>query len=194
MKPILIIVIAVVFVACKNNSNKQDNQYTLSDDYMIEKDTGLIVALEDIGYPMFALDLKIAGSGGMKSYLLNIEAIDLSHDEAYKLKDKNAVVSYTRRQEPFVLDIEYQQLSILGEWAPENHVGCNSIIGVLSGADEESQGDLPGSFKVTTDDTTTHMTFEYYIDESLTKVNGDTVEVYYEYRNVQHINSIKVSD
>lgn len=88
------------------------------------------------------------------------------------------------------MDIEHQNKTLIGEWATKSHVGCSSITGVLSGAAEASQGDLPGSFTVTANDTSTHMTFEYYIDEDLANVNGDTVEVYYEFRDVFNVLAI----
>ncbi|MFT5512318.1 MAG: hypothetical protein ACI8SE_000716 [Bacteroidia bacterium] len=187
MKLSLIIVATFLFAGCQPTSTDQGNHKvvtpTMNQD-AVNQDSGIVLAMEDIGYPLFALDLKQSGSDKTKSYLLNIEEINITHDAAYKLKGKKIELQYSRTDEAFVMDIEHQNQSLLGEWAPENHVGCNSIIGILSGAEEASQGDLPGSFTVTTNDPSTHMTFEYYIDDALAKVNGDTVEVYYEFREV----------
>ena len=197
MKLNLTILTLCVLAACQTNSTiSNEDANPVVDDAKENTeliDSGTVFQMEDVGYPMFALDLMSEENGKTHSFLLNIESINISHEEAYNLKDKKASITYVLKNEPLVMDIVYQETSIMGEYALPNTDDFERFSGTISGANEESQGDLPGEFSITSSDGES-MTFEYYLDENLANLNGKEATVYYEFRDVSIVQSIKLHE
>jgi len=196
MKLNLTLILLFFLAACQTNSNKPQEVDTVIEDSTAPTellDSGMVIQMEDVGYPMFALDLISQQNGKTHSFLLNIEAINITHEEAYKLKDKQATVTYALKHEPMVMDIIHEDTSIMGEYALPHRDDFERVSEVISGAEEESQGDLPREFTITSSDGKTMM-FEYYIDESLANINGNTATVFYEIRDVSVVQSIKLHE
>lgn len=185
------ILILLVLAGCSTSTKKTSEpvEEPKIDGYVVKKDTGIVVSAEDIGYPMFAIDLKSNATGKVTPYLLNLEACDVKHHEANEYLNHEARITYIIKKDPFVMDIVFADSSILGEYTPANHKGFQSITGLITGATEPSQGDLPGRFTVTSTDSIA-LSFEYYIDDKLAEINNQNATVYYEYREVYEIKSV----
>ncbi|MFT5723699.1 MAG: hypothetical protein ACI9JN_000816 [Bacteroidia bacterium] len=193
MKSVLFLFTVILYVACQTQSTQSNSSEAMAkktEAQLTLLDSGTVIAMEDIGYPMFALDLLSSSSKKTTSYLLNIEGIEMLHDEAYKLQDHQVVITYTRNKEPFVMDITHSDTSILGVYKPTNQYDFLHITGTVSGATEPSQGDLPGHFTITTTKGNP-LTFEYYVDDVLALINGQIATVYYEYRTVYEVLKIE---
>ena len=196
MKLIPLLLISLLLFSCQTTTSDQtgnENNKDVFNAHDVLVDSGTVTLMEDTGYPMFALDLKSNGTGKNHSFLLNIEDINLKHDAAYKLKGRNAIIEYELRNEPFVMDIIHKDTSLLGEYALPHKTDFARITGTISGANEESQGDLPGTFTVTNKHGKS-VTFGYYIDQNLANINGSKATVYYELMDVSVVKSIKLYD
>lgn len=178
-----------VFTGCNNAPKEKSNPIQQESPPPGLNIEGKVTSIEDVGYPMFVL--KVENEDTTQEFLLNIESINMQHGDAYSLKTSTVHIDYRLKEEPFVDDILYQGESILGVYAPNSHEESLHIEGVLSGAEEASQGDLPGSFTVSPSDDPS-MTFEFYIDEELSALNNKVIEVYYSIREVPRITQLKL--
>lgn len=192
MKCTTVFFLLMAFIACEQPAKQTDATQT-EEKTNQKRDLGTVVYVEDAGYPMFAIDIKSDTTGKTTAFLLNVEDVDMEHNDVYQLKDQKVEIHFTEKKDPFVMDIVHADTAILGNYAPANHNGFSSISGTLSGAEEPSQGDLPGDFSITASENE-KMQFEYYIDEQLSLINGQKATVYYEFRAVYSIKKIKKVD
>lgn len=157
------------------------------------REYGLVYEVEDMGYPFFAVDMEFPERQAKASFSLNIEAGGIDHDAVYNMKGKYATIYYTADDEPGLVDMQLKEKSLFGEYAPEKiDPEWKKITGKLSGADEPTPGDLPGSVTVTAKDGNA-VTFGYYVDNAMVAANGKEVTAYYYMRNKNNITYVKVS-
>ncbi len=197
MKQLLsVLSFSVLLSAC----GSADTEETTTDTTAVEENTdeeireyGLVKEVEDTGYPMFAIDMEFPERNMIASFSLNIEAGGFDHDAVYNMKGKYATIYYTSDMEPNLADMQVKGKSLFGEYAPEKiDPEWKKITGTLTGADELSQGDLPGTVTVTGKDGN-EVDFKYFVDDDMVAANGKEVTAYYVMRGSNNITRIELS-
>lgn len=209
----ILLLSTILFLGCKSETKKKPTNLNADQkDIIVEKksniidsDTkeyepsgdeireyGKIETIEDGGYPMFSITVDFVERQMKQSFGLNIEAISLTDSDLNKLKGKYATIYYTSDLENDISDLYYNGKSLSGEYAPEMDSSWKKITGTLSGATSLS-GDLPGKITVT-DSEGEKITFEWFIDDEVLKVNGKTITAFYTVRGVNKITHIEPSE
>ena len=156
------------------------------------REFGLIKSIEDGAYPMFIIGVNFPDRAMKVDFNLNIEAISLDVSALSSLQGKYVSLYYLSELKNSLHDIQFNEASLLGEYAPEFDSGWKQITGVLSGAGAETASDLPDLITVT-DETGKKLEFEEYISQEEVAANGKTVTVFYSIRGVQTITYLKQS-
>ncbi|MCB0696286.1 MAG: hypothetical protein KDC07_02910 [Chitinophagaceae bacterium] len=155
---------------------------------------GMVKEVEDMGYPIFAVDMEFPERQMEASFNLNIEQGGIDHDAVYNMKGKYVTFYYTVNDEPDLADMQVNGKSLFGQYAPEKiDPDWKKITGTLSGANEPTPGDLPGKVTVTAKDGNA-VTFRYFVDVAMVTANGKEVNAYYTMSGTQDITYIKVSE
>ena len=170
--------------------DSETKEYEPGDDEI--REYGIIESIEDGAYPMFSITVNFVEREMKQSFSLSIEAISLTDSDLNKLKGKYATIYYTSDLENNLSDLYYNEKSLSGEYAPEMDSSWKKITGTLSGATSLS-GDLPGKITVT-DSEGEKITFEWFIDDEILKVNGKTITAFYTVRGVNKITHIEPSE
>jgi hypothetical protein len=147
--------------------------------------TGVLLAFEDAGFPMYSLEVGPAGSAIGDPTNLQLLALDKAADGAadpaviQPMVGKAVEVRYSVAADKGMIDIQRNGASVLvpveGQAPPAED--SKTITGVLSGADGES-GDLPSTLTVTASDGTA-VSFEAFIEPGMSSANGQTVTLKY---------------
>lgn len=208
MKQLLsLVIVSTVLFGCGSAADKAEEATT--DTIAVEENTtppgqrepndeeireyGIVKEVEDMGYPMFAVDMEFPERNMTASFSLNIEVGGIDHDAVYKMKGKYATIYYTADVEPYLADMQVKGKSLFGDYAPEKmDPDWKKITGTLSDADEPTPGDLPGSVTVTAKDGNT-VTFGYFVDHAMVAANGKEVTAYYNMREKNNITYVKVA-
>lgn len=154
---------------------------------------GLIENIEDGAYPFFVVTVEFVERQMKINFNLNIESVPMDVNQLYEAVGKYASIDYTSELEKSLLDLHYDGSSVFGEYAPEFDSEWNKFSGLLSGADQQTAGDLPDTITITAGDGQ-KMNFESFIDADMVKANGKTVDVYYYQRGVNTIVGLEVSE
>lgn len=149
---------------------------TLSDDIL--EDFGKITAIVDGPYPFFIVSVNFEKREFSVDFDLNIEAVDMDLNELNACKDKYARIYYISEMESNLMDLQLNNQSLFGEYAPELDASWNTFSGILSDAKTVTPGDLPSTITLTNEDGET-LQFELFIDDAVQKVNGKKVTAYY---------------
>lgn len=150
---------------------------------------GIITTLEEVGYPLYNVTVSFPEREMISNFSLNVESASLS-DEISKFQNQYATIYYESEETTEVLDIIFDEKSLLGEYAPEDHEGLERFDGILKGATSVS-GDLPNTLKLEGEDET--LTFEYFVDTETIAANNQQVSVYYYKRYVDFITYLQLS-
>jgi hypothetical protein len=128
---------------------------------------GLLIKVEDSGYPFFNLTIEFPERDFSENFVLNIEAVEnISINQLNSYIGKYVKFNYTSEILYDLLDIYHNGTSVFGaEVAPEGE-GVKSIEGILYGADQTTNGDLPGEVSVFADDGENHY-FSFFITEEM---------------------------
>lgn len=153
--------------------------------------TGVLQTVEDIGYPMAFVKIDFPDMKTTEEYILNMSEIpNLDINVLNKWKGKYVKFDYYATTVNALLDVRQNGKSIFPEGNQALGSDVKKIAGVLSGAAEESQGDLPGTVFIT-DKQHKELAFDYYVTPELVRVNGKNVVGYYEERMQYIITKIK---
>jgi len=172
-------------------SNSDMDEREPTDDEI--REFGQIISIEDSGYPMYVVTLDFPERQMKYSFNLNIEAISLSDETLHTLIDKYVTIYYLAELENILNDIQHKGKSLLGEYTPELDKDWYEITGELSGADEETPGDLPGLITVS-NNAGESLTFNVFVTSEMVAVNGKTVTVFYSEKGVSNITYILPSE
>ncbi|MBB4302042.1 hypothetical protein GGD81_001066 [Rhodobium orientis] len=149
---------------------------------------GRIVAVEDAGYPMFAVTVAFPAKDE-ETLLLNAEEAAIDPGVLAGLEGRTAEIAVLRDERNSLYDLHYQGKSVFDPDAEKPGPERQSITGTLKGADEPTGGDLPDEITVT-DGKGNSETFEYFIQPEMVAVNGREVTAYFETRTVAEITSL----
>ena len=153
---------------------------------------GLLKKVEDSGYPFVTLTIEFTERNFSENFVLNLEAVEnVSFTILNSYVDKYVKFNYTSEFMYNLLDIYYNNTSVFGaEVAPEGEE-IKSIEGILYGADQTTNGDLPGEVSVFADDGENHY-FPFFITEEMVSVNEKRITAFYDTRVSNSITDIKL--
>ncbi|MCW2309560.1 hypothetical protein [Rhodobium gokarnense] len=151
---------------------------------------GRVVAVEDAGYPMFALTVAFAGKEEEEVLLLNAEEAAIDPVVLDGLEGRTADITFLSEERNSLYDLHYQGKSVFDPEADAPGPEWQSITGTLKGADAPTEGDLPDEITVT-DANGNSETFDYFILPEMVAVNGREVTAYFETQTVDEITALK---
>lgn len=153
---------------------------------------GLLKKVEDSGYPFATLTIEFPERNFTEYFTINMEEVEnASITNLNSYIDHNVKFTYNSELTYALLDMYHDSKSIFGaEVAPEGD-GIKSIEGILYGAEQVTNGDLPGEVSVFADDGENHY-FPYYVTQDMVNVNEKRVTAFYETRTSNTIMSIEV--
>lgn len=176
-------------VASAEVSSSDDTELTPKGDEI--REMGVLKQVEDSGYPMAYLVIEFPERKTSEYFDINLE--EVKSYNINQLRDgigKYVSFLYTSELKNTLLDLRVKGKSIVSEEKIELSPETHKIVGVLSGADEVTPGDLPGNVTITTKDNTA-FTFEFFVTQEMVEVNGKQVVGYYEERGQNKIATIK---
>lgn len=148
--------------------------------------TGVLLAFEDSGFPMYSLEVGPAGATVGDEDNLSMLVLDpdaggpVDPATIRPLIGQTVAVGYAVTADTGMVDLLVNGVSILPqvEGDPAPPADAKTIDGILSGADTDS-GDLPSELRVTAPDGTS-VTFEAFVFGEMTSANGRTVTLRYD--------------
>lgn len=153
---------------------------------------GLLLQVEDAGYPFATLTIEFPERNFTEYFTINMESVE--NATITKLNSyigEYVKFTYSSEFTYALLDLFYDGKSIFGaEVAPEGE-SIKAIEGVLYGADQTTDGDIPGEVSVFADDGE-NLYFPYFITQEMVNVNEKWVTAFYETRTSNTIMSIDV--
>lgn len=153
---------------------------------------GLVNLVEDAGYPFYYLLIEFPERQMEIYFQVIVENLNYTGSSLEELKGKYISFYYESDLENRLSDILSNGASVFGENGYHDE-DMYSVTGILSNAEEVSQGDLPGFFTITTNEGET-LEFEYYISEEIVTINNTEVTVYYTIEDLYRINYIRLSE
>jgi hypothetical protein len=157
-------------------------------------ETGLLTHVEDSGHPFATLTIEFPERNFSEYFTINMEEVkNGSMEDLQNYIGQYITFEYTSEFQYTLLDIFYESNSVFGsEVAPEGE-GIKSIEGVFYGAENITEGDLPGVVSVFAEDGE-NLYFPYFVTQEMVAVNEKVVTVFYEIRNQHVITAIQLED
>lgn len=150
-----------------------------------------VTSIRDAGYPMFVLAVQLPDRPAPMEILLNAEAADLGDIEREEFVGKDVVLTYEVVAENDLFDLRDGDLSLLQDAAPRAP-HWKEVVGVLSGAEHSTGGDLPDTIAVT-DAAGAKVEFEYYVTPQISATNGKQVTAWYSPSTGQYVKSMRLA-
>lgn len=178
--------------------NNQEEQVTEADPFREPSDDeireyGIIKEIEDGVYPIFNITVEFPKREMEHTFILNHGALTGFDGDLFTLKGKYISFYYLEDWENDLMDIFENGKTLLGEYTPDLDPEWKSITGILSGAENETQSDLPSIISVTDIDGN-KLDFKFYIDETMVKANGKEVQAYFSFKGVSTITHINPTE
>lgn len=153
---------------------------------------GLLLQVEDSGYPFATLTIEFPERNFTEYFTINMESVEnASITELNSYIGQYVKFKYSSDFTYALLDLFYEGKSIFGaEIAPEGE-SIKAIEGVLYGAEQTTDGDIPGEVSVFADDGE-NLYFPYFITQEMVNVNEKWVTAFYESRTSNTILSIEL--
>ncbi len=153
---------------------------------------GMLKVVEDAGYPFAMVTIEHA-DGQVNDYTINLEEVK-NIDMGVLSSWIGSEVAFQFASESFnaLLDIFQNGHSILYEEGDEFTEEILAVEGILSGAEFETTGDLPGEIYITTVEEVSYP-FPFFIDANVVAANGRNVTGYFEVRTINYITSIRLN-
>ncbi|MFN8355969.1 MAG: hypothetical protein U0Y10_16055 [Spirosomataceae bacterium] len=200
-----VIFLLVIGISCTANEKKNETSTTQTDsaanvssDTAQEEETtnaedltetGLLKEVEDVGYPFVVLTIEFPERKFQEFFTVNLEEVKkYDMNQLRKNVGRYFRFTYTSEIENTLIDIQKGGKTLLTDTQANITADTRKIEGFLSGADEETPGDLPG--KITITSKSEKLTFEFFVTKELVAVNGKTVVGYYEERAKNVITSL----
>ena len=154
---------------------------------------GLLTQVEDAGYPMVVLTIEFPERDFSEQFVMNLEEVNsLDGGQLSAAVGKYVSFEYSSVLANALLELKRNGKSLLYESdAPELGSDIQTITGILSNAEYETTGDLPGELFITTEEEITEK-FEFFITPEIVKANGAKVVGYYDQRTQNTIHAIEL--
>jgi hypothetical protein len=196
----------VLFMSCNANESKSASATTDSTAQLATttaadesvtndgglKEMGILKEVEDSGYPFATLTIEFPERKFQEYFTINFEETKGADLQTIR-KWVGRYVSFTYNSDfsNALLDVQIGGKSLISEEKIELKPETKQIAGILSGADEETPGDLPGKVTITSDDNTA-VTFPFFVTKEMVEANGKAVVGFYEERTQNTITAIKL--
>jgi hypothetical protein len=164
---------------------------TTADDEI--KEMGLLKAVEDGGYPFATLTIEFPERKFTEYFSINFEeARGANLATIQNWIGKYVSFGYTSELTNALLDLHMEEKSLVSEEKITLGPDVKKITGILSGANEETPGDLPREVTITADNDTS-LRFSFFVTKEMVEANGKEVVGFYEERTQNSIKRIKLS-
>ncbi len=139
---------------------------------------GRIVAFEDGPYPMATLAIEFPERRQIETFSLNLADVPVDQAALACAEGRYADFDYTSALVADLAVLTLDGRSLLDGPGPGQVEGLRSITGKLSGAQEVTGSDLPGTVTVTAADGTA-VDFPMFVSPAMVPANGRTVTAIY---------------
>ncbi len=157
------------------------------------KEFGLIQAAEDAGYPFMVLTIEFPERQFSENFQLNLEEFpDLDPGKMAAAVGKYAAFEYVSLVENALLEVKYNGKPLL-KTTGVNLAELKQIRGILSGAETETTGDLPGMLYIQTEEEHVEA-FPFFVTPELVGANGKQVVGYFDQRVQNTIVSLELKE
>jgi hypothetical protein len=203
LKTLGFIFIILNSIACGENGNKvtqptKSTKDTVSLVNDVESgiedisEMGILKEVEDSGYPFATLTIEFPERNFKEYFTINMEEVkNASINQLNSYVNRYVKFTYTTEFTYALLDMYHESKSIFGaEVSPEGE-SIKSIEGVLYGAEQITDGDIPGEVSVFADDGE-NLYFQFFVTQEMVNVNEKRVTAFYERRTLNTITSIKM--
>jgi hypothetical protein len=155
-------------------------------------ETGVLKQVEDSGYPFALLTIESPDGKSTEEFTINLEEVAGAQQPTItEWIGKTVSFTYTSELVNALLDIQVAGKTLLKDNDVTIDANTKKIMGMLTGADEETAGDLPGMITITSANKVSQQ-FPFYITTEMVKANGSTVVGFYEERTENKITAIKL--
>lgn len=167
-------------------------QFAYGVSYAQQSVFGKVTNVEDAGYPIYLLTLSVTeGDKQANVFEVNLESgLGLNAGDVSGLLGKWVRVNYEKETFNQVREISQNSKNLLNPRTPPLS-GGNPFGGILSDAENETEGDLPDYITVTNSNGTKKK-FDIYITPELAAANGKYVLVYYSETVRYNVTNIKI--
>ncbi len=203
LKTLSFIFIFLNSISCGENGNKVTQPIaSTKDPVSLANDTesgkedisemGILKEVEDSGYPFATLTIEFPERNFTEYFTINMEEVkNASITQLNSYVNRYVKFTYTTEISYALLDMYHEGKSIFGaEVSPEGE-SIKSIEGVLYGAEQVTDGDIPGEVSVFADDGE-NLYFQFFVTQEMVNVNEKRVAAFYERRTMNTITSIKM--
>lgn len=159
------------------------------------REFGLLKEVEDSGYPILTLTIEFPERKITEYFTLNLEEVKSKDAEPTILRNwtgKYLSFLYKSELQNALLDVRVNGKSITSDEKVDLNPEVKKIVGVLSGATEETPGDLPGTVSITSKDNV-KLDFDFFVTPQMVNANNTKVVGYYEERPANIITAIQLS-
>lgn len=139
---------------------------------------GRIVSFEDGPYPMATLTIEFPERRQMQTFSLNLADVPVDQADIACAEGRYADFDYTGALVADLAVLTLDGRSLLDGPDPGQVEGLHSITGTLSGVQEVTGSDLPGTVTVTAADGTV-VDFPMFVSPEMVPANGKTVTATY---------------
>jgi hypothetical protein len=155
-------------------------------------ETGILKSVEDGGYPFYTLEIEYPDLNKSETFSLNIEEVEgLDPQKLNKAKGKAIDFTFIIDISNALLDLREKNNSILGDTEVLLTPETKKVTGVLSGAENVTEGDLPGKITITPA-TGEPVDFEFFISPEIVVKNKKTLTAFYEQRTQNVITELEI--
>lgn len=148
-----------------------------------------INSITDAGYPMFVVSAQFPDRATPVEIRLNNEDVDLGGVAYASYVGKDVSLTYVVKAENYLFDLRDGDLSLVPR-APGRASHWKEVTGVLSGAEQATVSDLPGTIAIT-DASGAKVEFEYFVSPQIAAANGKQVTAWYAPGAAQYVKSMR---
>lgn len=191
-KLVLFLLVLSLFLYCtaKKNNNipvpistntqglsiQADSVADHSNDFQLE--TGIIKEAEDAGYPLLSVTIKFPQRNWEESFNLNVEEIKVSQKQILNGIGKPVAIAFEKEMNAALMDLQSEGKSIFAITTSANERQLKKITGTLSGAENHTAGDRPGTITIVSTNKE-KVSFQYFITPEIVRYNGKTLTALY---------------
>jgi hypothetical protein len=175
--------------AAKDDSNINADREPLDEEF---NEYGLVKLVEDLGYPFYNLLIEFPERQMEASFMVNKEDLSYSGATLEELTGEYISFYYVNETENNLSDILYNGKSVLGEYGYHDN-DMKVVVGTLTNAEAETQGDIPGNILITTANGDKY-SIDCFISSEIVAVNNKEVKVYFSEEFVNKITYIRLSE
>ena len=145
-------------------------------------ESGIILEVEEAGYPVVSLTINFPKRNWQEHFNLNVEEFKgLNYQHVLNSIGKTVAIAFKSESTAAVIDLLSDGKSILLNPAPNTTKQLKRITGVLSGADNITPGDLPDTLHITSNENE-EIRFQYFITPEIVRYNGKRLTALYAQR------------